>query len=128
MRGGENRSGGGIVDEASSWHAFDQGQSIGTSGSEGGVILRDEEHDAGARITLERDTRVAPSAITCGLYGWFFHTCFFGSPAEAGKTCDEMKIEMQKIIDLISDVVDGKEGAEGRVYGSISEFVERFPT
>ena len=116
------------MSEAASWHHFDKGQSIGTAGSEGGVILRDEEHDAGARITLERDTRVAPLAITCGVYGWFFHTCYFGSQAEAGKAYDEMKIEMQKIIDLISDVVDGKEGAEGRVYPAIAEFADRFPT
>lgn len=114
--------------EPTSWHGFDEGKSIGTLGSEGGVTFRDEEHDAGARITLERDTRIAPFAITCGLYGWFFHTCFFPAEAVAEEAFAAMKIEMQKIIDLLSGVADEREGAESRVYDAISGFVDRFPT
>ena len=50
------------------WIAFENGSSIGATGSEGGTILRDELHPAGSRITLERTaTRFA---ITCGVYGW----------------------------------------------------------
>jgi hypothetical protein len=38
-----------------SWQPFDNGATVGQRGSEDGVTLRDEEHDLGARITLERD-------------------------------------------------------------------------
>ena len=36
-----------------SWFQFEEGHSIGQTGSEDGVILRDEEHVDGARVTLE---------------------------------------------------------------------------
>jgi hypothetical protein len=57
-----------------SWHSFENGGTLGQAGSEEGTILRDEEHPLGARISLERDCRVAPFAITCGIYGWMLHT------------------------------------------------------
>jgi hypothetical protein len=47
---------------------------IGQKGSEEGIIPRDEEHPQEARIHLERDTRNAPFAITCGIYGCMMHT------------------------------------------------------
>jgi len=59
------------------WDPFDSGTTIGQTGSESGRIMRDEQHSRGARITLERDTRAAPFAITCGAYGWMVHACFF---------------------------------------------------
>jgi hypothetical protein len=66
------------------WQPFDNGATIGQRGSEGGVILRDEEHELGARITLERDcSHGVPFAVTCGIYRWFFHTRFLGSEVEA---------------------------------------------
>jgi hypothetical protein len=40
--------------------AFDCGESLGTSGSEGGTIRRDKEHNLGARITLEEGGSVRP--------------------------------------------------------------------
>lgn len=39
------------------WYSFDNGSTIGTDGSENGVIIKDEEHELGARITLEKDTK-----------------------------------------------------------------------
>ena len=46
------------------WRPFESGSSIGATGSEGGKILLDEEHDAGARITLEQGPKI-PFSITC---------------------------------------------------------------
>ena len=46
------------------WAAFNDGKSLGTSGSEGGTIRRDDEHDLGARVTLEEGGSVAPWSIT----------------------------------------------------------------
>jgi len=110
------------------WHRYDQGKSIGTSGSEKGVILRDDEHGADARISLERDTSVAPFAITSGLYGWFFHTRFFGSQVEADTAFSEMKTEMEKIIAPLPNAEAGRKEAESAVLDAISRFVDRFPT
>ena len=62
-------------------------ETIGTTGSEGGVILRDEEAD-GCRITLERLSD--RFAITCGIAGAFVHTAFCGSES----VYDSMKREI----------------------------------
>lgn len=51
----------------SGWSSFDEGHSLGTRGSENGIILRDEEHIEGARITLERDGDNAPFSVTMGI-------------------------------------------------------------
>ncbi|MAW97055.1 MULTISPECIES: hypothetical protein [unclassified Leeuwenhoekiella] len=56
------------------WNPFDQGNSIGTIGSEDGKILKDEENSFGARITLEENGSIAPFSITIGIYGLMFHT------------------------------------------------------
>ena len=70
------------------WTPFHNGQSIGTPGPENGRISRDDEHVLGARITLQQSepnvfARTAPCALTCGIYGWMFHTRFFGNAAAA---------------------------------------------
>ena len=71
------------VERFMGWQPTENGGTLGTAGSEGGVILRDEEHDLGARITLERHCSIAPFAVTCGIYGWFFHTRFASTETEA---------------------------------------------
>ncbi len=83
------------------WQAFQSGSTIGTSGSESGAIVRDDEHQLGARITLESSAAIAPFAITCGIYGWMFHTRFFSSEAEAILAFDEMKADLDRILNLI---------------------------
>jgi hypothetical protein len=111
-----------------SWYAFDNGKSIGQRGSESGSIIRDEEHGDGARITLEREGQTAPFAITCGIYGWMFHTRFFGTESEAQDEFESMRSELSKIISTIPLAADPEVRSKSRVVSeSISEFVERFP-
>ena len=114
--------------DESGWYPFDDGRTIGTAGSEAGVILADDEHGDGARITLERDTRSAPFAITCGIYGWMMHTCRFGDEAQARRDYDAMKQALGAIaraIPMKSDPdVDARTDA---TLTAIAEFVERFP-
>ena len=55
------------------WDQIGNGETIGTMGSENGEILIDDEHPAGARLTLEKDGETAPFTITSGVYGCFFH-------------------------------------------------------
>jgi hypothetical protein len=111
-----------------SWHIFDGGKSIGLAGSESGVIVRDEEHNDGARITLERDTKNAPFAITCGIYGWMVHTRYFGLEPQAQAEFDSMSTELSKIIATIplKTAPDVHEKSQA-VCESIAEFVRRFP-
>ncbi len=107
-----------------SWNAFDNGKSIGQHGSEGGIIIRDEEHRDGARITLERDGHNAPLAITWGIYGWMCHTRFFGTEPEAQREFETMRAELSKIVSTIPIATDPESRA---VSDSLSEFVRRFP-
>ena len=68
------------------WNMFDNGSTIGVEGSESGVIIIDEEYSLGARITIEKNTEVAPRAITLGIYGYLMHTFY----------CDDMPFTADK--------------------------------
>ncbi len=112
-----------------SWHAYRDGSTIGTGGSEDGRILRDEEHDDGARVTLEAVSlsHRAPFAITCGVYGAMVHTCFFGSETAAQQTFEEIKLELVKVLDALPERDDPDAEAKLRAVGPIfGEFVRRF--
>ena len=53
---------------------WEQLNTIGSSGSEDGEILADEEYKNACRITLEKCKKYY--AITCGVYGGMVHTGF----------------------------------------------------
>ena len=110
------------------WYTFDSGKSIGQRGSESGLIVRDEEHGDGARITLEREGQTAPFAITCGIYGWMVHTRFFGTESEAQSEFDSMRAELSRILSTIPLTTGTEVNSKSRaVSESLSEFVRRFP-
>jgi hypothetical protein len=106
------------------WQPIENGTTLGTRGSENGEIIRDEEHALGARITLERNTNIAPFAITCGIYGWMAHTRFFGSEDEANAEYDKMKSAIAEIIRPFSDPDYNDSTATVK---AIEGFVETFP-
>jgi hypothetical protein len=109
------------------WYAFENGKTIGKQGSEGGVILRDEEHPDGARVTLERDGHT-PFAITCGIYGWMVHTCFFKASEEANATYEEMKSMLGHVMTLVPTKEDPQLGEKiDLVQRAIQQFIQRFP-
>lgn len=107
---------------ASDWHPSEGGATLGQVGSEEGIVVRDEEHPLGARITLERATSVAPFAITCGIYGWMMHTRFFSSDAEAGTQYDLMKTSLSELLEA-ADVDGGRQV----MYDGIDEFIGAYP-
>lgn len=100
-----------------SWHPVDDGATLGQMGPEGGIIIRDEEHTEGARITLERRGSIAPFSITCGVYGVMFHTRFFADEAEGQGAYALMKPGLASVAE--GDASDASAGA--------SAFVTRFP-
>ena len=85
-----------------SWKLFDDGNSIGTIGSENGKILKDEENSFGARITLEESGSIAPFSITLGIYGVMFHTDFYSSLENAKTEFGIFKSKVEKIIEHYS--------------------------
>lgn len=106
------------------WYPFENGATLGQKGSEEGIIFRDEEHPLEARITLERDARTAPFAITCGIYGCMMHTRFFSLENEATSQYDEMKIALAVL--LLTEIEGGPEGC--RTFSdSLTAFVETYP-
>jgi cobalamin biosynthesis protein CbiD len=110
----------------SPWHPAENGVTLGQTGSEQGVTLHDEEHDLGARITLERDTRVAPFAITCGIYGWMLHTRFLGSEDEAQTQYGLMKNAIGELLEE-AERSAGIDGGRKILMDGCSKFVETFP-
>jgi hypothetical protein len=113
------------------WYTFDDGNTIGTLGSENGKILRDEEHSRGIRITLEhikRLSRIAPFAITCGIYGAMFHTRFFSDESKASSEYILMKSALVAVTDPYFDSNLSEDEARQQFYSAISDFVEQFPT
>lgn len=99
--------------------------SIGATGSEGGVVLRDDEHLNGARITLER--AATRFAITCGVYGWMVHTRFFSTEGEAVAAYEEMKPGLVEILARLPADDDMTDAMIAAVSTVIQAFVERFP-
>ena len=94
------------------WKALD---TIGTMGSESGVVLKDEEYKDSCRITLEKCERYY--AITCGVYGAMVHTAFCDEKESEGKY-EAMKKDLQDFIDK-----DTTEDEELEFY---DEFVNKY--
>lgn len=100
------------------WNQFQGGSTIGLYGSEQGVILRDEEHIEGARITLEKADKGVPYRITCSIYGWMLHTRFFSTKSHADIAYEDMKLELSSML-LNKTRIDFSK--------TIQSFVQRFP-
>lgn len=77
------------------WIIYKNGNTIGSVGSENGVILRDEEYDDACRITLEKCQRYC--AITCGIYGEMVHTAFT-EPENGNAVFDAMKSDLANFL------------------------------
>lgn len=82
------------------WIAFDAGKSLGSQGSESGIIIKDEEIENSARITIEKDGQIAPFAITLGIYGLTFHTNFYSSIQTAEEDFKWYKQKIEEILAL----------------------------
>ena len=109
-----------------SWQAFENGGTLGQTGSEQGVTLRDEEHALGARITLERAAQTAPFAITCGIYGWMLHTRFFATEDEANSQYEQMKDALSALLEAAEQNAEIDGGRQVLMTG-IDEFIGNYP-
>jgi hypothetical protein len=113
--------------ETVGWYPYEVGCTIGGTGSENGLILRDEEYSACACITLER-SGYTPVAITCGIYGRMVHTRFFASEKEANEAFEAMKAGLARIVDLIPSRDDPQANERpSRAGNDLHAFIEEFP-
>jgi hypothetical protein len=117
------------------WGSFENDETLGTRGSEEGLILQDQEHPLGARITLESEIRFGaenpapiPYAITCSIYGLFFHTRFCAREADARNAFAEMELELARILALAAFETASDEETRQMVFDAVSAFIERYPT
>ncbi|MBK8020269.1 MAG: hypothetical protein IPK19_02305 [Chloroflexi bacterium] len=83
------------------WYPFEQGNTRGITGVEGGTIVEDEQHDDGGRITMERSCLRAPFAITATVYGWMVHTRFFADEATAKLAYEAMRESLLDVLRLL---------------------------
>lgn len=114
-----------VLETDSHWKPCESGSSLGQTGSEGGVILRDEEFASSARLTLKQSG--SRLAITCGVYGWMVHTRFFAARATAERELGEIKSVLQSIVSSLPDNF-GDSDAMRRTNEALNRFVERHPT
>jgi hypothetical protein len=103
------------------WRIYDYGRSIGSVGAEGGEVLRDEEHELGARITLKRGNNYI--SVSCSIYGWIDHTRFFGSVTEAQREYILMKPTLANMVENILSTGNGSL----KMWEAVANFVRRFP-
>ena len=85
------------------WIPVDAGNTLGQTGSEKGVILKDEEYKDSCRVTLEKCPEYY--AITCGIYGLMCHTTFGGE--DLYEKYEKMKRDLQEFLD--QDTVSDEE-------------------
>lgn len=81
------------------WNQTDNGETIGTIGSESGEVIKDMEHSKGARLTLEKGGDIAPYSITSGVYGYFFLTTYLSTLEEGISELESMKAEISEFFD-----------------------------
>ena len=93
------------------WNELD---TIGTEGSEGGSIVRDEEYRGVCRITLEQCADRC--AITCGVYGAMVHTVYCGADHDA--VYNAMKTDLQAFME--------KDTAQEEEFAFYEEFIKRY--
>ncbi len=119
-----------------SWNPFGNAAEDKTSedgivpgrGSEGGLIVCDEEHMLGARITLEKGCEnLAPYAITCGIYGWMVHTCFLSEEGNAGEQYEAMKAGLADLLERAEELANDEEAQRRLLTDGCEKLVERFP-
>jgi hypothetical protein len=116
------------------WLRFENGQTVGQHGSEGGTIILDEVHAEGARITLEHIAKrrlcrapVITFAITCGVYDWMVHTRFFTLQEEATQAFQQMKAGLEQVLaQLPPEDAPDRNGRTAEVPRYLQEFIARF--
>lgn len=97
------------IELTENWTRYNNGNSIGKKGSEGGKILNDQENINGARITIEANVGNIPFAITFGIYGLVVHTEFFSEIEIATVYFKRKKNEIDRILKMFEIPEDNQD-------------------
>ena len=95
-----------VNDANCKWHQFDNGSTLGKIVTDDGIVIRDEEYCHNARITISKNGDVSSFAITLGIYGWTFHTSYYGKELDAKHAFDKIKPEIENIVRFLSKTED----------------------
>ena len=111
------------------WRPTEGGSTLGLMGAEGGTIVRDEEHPAGLRLTLEEDLERSFHALTCGVTGWLVHRRYFSSEAEAAAAWEEMRPALVALVQRLpaSGPRGGLDPATREAGTHLGAFLARYP-
>jgi hypothetical protein len=117
------------------WYPYEQGQTIGQIGPEGGYVLRDEEYgdpddpeDADARLTIEQGKADAPGfPVTASLYGWMYHTVRYPAQEAAEAAYAAMREELERLRELLPYEEDGPKKIQEKA-AALTEAVSAFET
>ena len=89
------------ADPKPTWELFEGGQHIGSMTEEGRVVVYDEEHADGARITIER-CKDETFCITCSIYrALFFVTIPYATAEEARASYAIMREEIGQAVEML---------------------------
>ena len=109
------------------WQPYDDNQTLGTEGSESGIIQRDEIYGSAARITFEAEGQVAPYAITCGIFGWMVHTHFVAQQEAVERDFEAMKQALSRIVNALQNEGEPRANEEEDAIALMSAFVHQYP-
>lgn len=109
------------------WQPYNDNQTLGTEGSESGLIERDEIYNDAARITLEVNGQIAPYAITCGIFGWMVHTHLISQPEVAEQDFEAMKQALSRIVTALQNEDEPREKEEEDAISLMSAFIHQYP-
>ncbi|HEX8823964.1 MAG TPA: hypothetical protein VF794_28860 [Archangium sp.] len=116
------------MSDEQTWSAAEGGSTLGMGGAEGGTIVRDEQHPAGLRLTLEEDPARSFHALTCSVAGWLVHRRYFDDEAKAQAAWDEMKPALVELsTQLPASGAKGMDAATRAAGAKLGAFLARFP-
>jgi hypothetical protein len=68
---------------------------------------------------------MVPQLVTCGIYGWFLHTCFIATETQAKAQYDAMKIGLAEILEILKGTAS-EEQVRVSATAAIEQFVKKF--
>lgn len=107
----------------SDWYLFSNGETFDQIGSEAGKIIEDIENLNGARITIEKETDIAPYAVTIGVYGLLFHTHYTGTEELAKQFAAETKNRIDKLFEHLSISKENQNDIWEKVYNKLIDSI-----
>jgi hypothetical protein len=116
------------MSEEQGWKPAEGGSTLGLEGAEGGTIVRDEEHPAGLRLTLEEDASRSFHVLTCAVAGWLVHRRYFDSDVKAREAWEEMQPALVELVmQLPAEGAKGMDPATRAAGAKLGAFITRFP-